>query len=78
MPSRNYREEYRKYQSSTKSKNFDRASRNKARRKLMALGAVSKGDGMDIDHRNKNPRDNSRGNLRITSRKLNRGKYRVA
>tara|TARA_B100001939_G_scaffold314861_1_gene299609 strand:+ start:588 stop:821 length:234 start_codon:yes stop_codon:yes gene_type:complete len=77
MPSRNYREEYRKYQSSTKSK-LDRASRNKARRKLMALGAVSKGDGMDIDHRNKNPRDNSRGNLRITSRKLNRGKYRVA
>lgn len=77
MRSRNYREEYRKYQSSTKSK-LDRASRNKARRKLMALGAVSKGDGMDIDHRNKNPRDNSRGNLRITSRKLNRGKYRVA
>ena len=77
MPSRNYREEYRKYQSSTKSK-LDRASRNKARRKLMALGAVSKGDGKDVDHRNKNPRDNSRGNLRITSRKLNRGKYRVA
>ena len=77
MASRNYREEYRKYQSSTKSK-LDRASRNKARRKLMALGAVSKGDGKDIDHRNKNPRDNSRSNLRITSRKLNRGKYRVA
>jgi hypothetical protein len=77
MPSRDYKTEYRKYQSSTKSK-LDRASRNKARRRLMALGAVSKGDGKDIDHRDKNPRNNSRSNLRITSKKLNRGKYRVA
>lgn len=77
MANRNYKEEYRKYQSSTKSK-LDRASRNRARRRLMALGAVSKGDGKDIDHRNKNPRDNSMSNLRVTSKKLNRGKYRVA
>jgi hypothetical protein len=77
MANRNYREEYRKYQSSTKSK-LDRASRNRARRRLMALGAVSKGDGKDIDHKNKNPRDNSMSNLRVTSKKLNRGKYRVA
>jgi hypothetical protein len=77
MANRNYRKEYRKYQSSTKSK-LDRASRNRARRRLMALGAVSKGDGKDIDHRNKNPRDNSMSNLRVTSKKLNRGKYRVA
>jgi len=77
MPNRNYREEYRKFQSSSKSK-LDRASRNRARRKLMASGAVSKGDGKDIDHRDKNPRNNSRSNLRITSKKLNRGKYRVA
>ena len=77
MANRNYREEYRKYQSSTKSK-LDRASRNRARRRLMALGAVSKGDGKDIDHRNNNPRDNSMYNLRVTSKKLNRGKYRVA
>lgn len=77
MANRNYREEYRKYQSSTESK-LDRASRNRARRRLMALGAVSKGDGKDIDHKNKNPRDNSMSNLRVTSKKLNRGKYRVA
>jgi len=77
MANRNYREEYRKYQTSTKSK-LDRASRNRARRRLMALGAVSKGDGKDIDHKNKNPRDNSMSNLRVTSKKLNRGKYRVA
>jgi len=74
---RNYKAEYRKYQSSAKSK-LDRASRNRARRRLMKLGAVSKGDGKDIDHRDKNPRNNARSNLRVTSRKLNRGKYRVA
>ena len=77
MRSRNYKAEYRKYQSSTKSK-LDRASRNRARRRLARLGAVSKGDGRDIDHRNKNPRDNSMSNLRVTSKKLNRGKYRVS
>ena len=71
---RNYKEEYRKYQSSTKSKK-DRASRNKVRRKLMAQGRVRKGDGMDIDHKDGNPRNNSRKNLRVTSRSYNRGKH---
>lgn len=74
--SRNYKKEYKKYQSSTKSKK-DRASRNKIRRKLMAEGRVRKGDGKDIDHKDGNPRNNSRKNLRVTSKKLNRGKYRV-
>lgn len=71
---RNYKEEYRKYQSSTKSKK-DRASRNKVRRKLMAQGRVRRGDGMDIDHKDGNPRNNSRKNLRVTSKSYNRGKH---
>jgi hypothetical protein len=71
---RNYKEEYRKYQSSTKSKK-DRASRNKVRRKLMAQGRVRKGDGMDIDHKDGNPRNNSRKNLKVTSKSYNRGKH---
>ena len=71
---RNYKEEYRKYQSSTKSKK-DRASRNKVRRKLMAQSRVRKGDGKDIDHKDGNPRNNSRKNLRVTSRSYNRGKH---
>lgn len=74
--SRDYKKEYKKYQSSTKSKK-DRASRNKVRRKFMAEGKVRKGDGKDIDHKDGNPRNNSRKNLRVTSKKLNRGKYRV-
>ena len=71
---RNYKEEYRKYQSSTKSKK-DRASRNKVRRKLMAQGRVRKGDGRDIDHKDGNPRNNSRKNLKVTSKSYNRGKH---
>ena len=77
MATRNYREEYDKYQSSSKSKK-DRAKRNAARRKLMALGAVSKGDGKDVHHRDNNPQNNNRSNLQVTSRKKNRGKLRVA
>ena len=72
MAIRNYKKEYKKFQSSAKSKK-DRAGRNRARRRLMALGAVSKGDGKDIDHRDKNPRNNARSNLRISE--VNYSKY---
>ena len=70
---RNYRDEYLKFQSSTESKR-DRASRNKVRRAAEREGRVSKGDGKDVDHRNGNPRDNRRSNLRVTSRSANRSR----
>lgn len=73
---RNYKEEYKRYQSSTSSKK-DRASRNKIRRRLLASGRVKKGDGKDIDHKDGNPRNNSSNNIRVVSKKLNRGRYRV-
>ena len=76
MARRNYRLEYQKYQSSEKAK-LERASRNRARRELMAKGVVAKGDGKDVDHIDSNPRNNSRSNLRVTSAHLNRGKLRV-
>jgi len=76
MSTRNYKEEYRKYQSSPSQK-LDRAARNRARRELMAKGLVHKGDGKDVDHKNSNPQDNSPDNLRVVSAKLNRGKLRV-
>ena len=52
---RNYKDEYAKFQSSTKSKK-DRASRNKVRRAALRSGRVKKGDGRDIDHGSPFPR----------------------
>ena len=72
MP-RDYKAEYAKFPSSAKSKK-DRASRNRVRREAEREGRVSKGDGKDVDHRNGNPRDNRRSNLRVVSRSRNRAK----
>lgn len=68
---RNYRAEYDNYHAKPEQKKR-RASRNKARRKLIASGAVRKGDGKDIDHKDGNPRNNSRSNLRVQSKSSNR------
>ena len=70
---RNYKDEYAKFQSSTKSKK-DRASRNKVRRAALRSGRVKKGDGRDIDHLDGNPRNNSKKNLRVVSKSKNRAK----
>ena len=68
---RNYKRKYSKFQSSTKSKK-DRASRNKVRRKMLKTGAVRKGDKKDIDHKDGNPKNNKKSNLRVVSRSKNR------
>ncbi len=73
MATRNYRKEYKKFQSSKKSKK-DRASRNRARRLLIRSGRAHKGDGKDVDHHDGNPRNNRRSNLRVISKKKNRAK----
>lgn len=49
-----------------------RAARNAARRKMIAAGKVSKGDGKDVAHRNNNPRDNRTKNLAVQSKIKNR------
>ena len=49
MAKRDYKEEYRKFQSSKEQKK-KRADRNKARRKAIKNGTVKKGDGMDMSH----------------------------
>lgn len=73
---RDYKAEYRNYQSSPEDKK-NRAARNRARLLAIKEGKVRKGDGKDIDHKDGNPQNNSPSNTRVTSRKLNRGKYRV-
>jgi len=70
---RNYRKEYRDYHSKPKQiKN--RSSRNKARAIMKKIRGIKSIKGKDIDHKNKNPRDNRIKNLRVRSVKLNRGR----
>jgi hypothetical protein len=70
---RNYAKEYADYHSRPAQKK-NRASRNAARRSMIAAGRVRKGDGKDVDHRDGNPRDNRAGNLSVMSRSANRAK----
>tara|TARA_X000001382_G_C3159907_1_gene175851 strand:+ start:574 stop:780 length:207 start_codon:yes stop_codon:yes gene_type:complete len=65
--------EYKKYHSSEKMKK-ERALRNRNRRQALREGRVSKGDGKHIDHKDGNPKNNSKGNLRVISGKKNRKK----
>ena len=51
-----------------------RAARNESRRKLEREGTVRKGDGKDVHHKNNNPKDTRRGNLRAESKSKNRAR----
>ncbi len=68
---RDYRKEYDNYHSSAKQRK-NRSSRVLARRKMIKSGSASKGDGKDVHHKDGNPKNNSRSNLSIASRKTNR------
>jgi hypothetical protein len=70
---RDYQKEYKATQGTTKGK-LDRAARNRARAKMIKAGRVKKGDGLEVDHKNFNPRDGSNSNLRVVSQKVNRSK----
>ena len=70
---RNYKREYQKYHSKPEQKR-NRASRNAARRAMIRAGAAKKGDGKDVDHKNRNPLDNRLGNLRMISKSRNRSR----
>jgi|TARA_R110000751_G_scaffold291357_1_gene398274 hypothetical protein len=68
---RDYGKEYANYQGKPEQI-AKRSSRNKARAAMMKGGVVKKGDGKDVDHKNKNPKDNKRANLRAQSKYKNR------
>lgn len=51
-----------------------RMARNRARYAMEKAGKVSKGDGRDVDHKNGNPMDNSKGNLRVQKKSVNRSR----
>lgn len=70
---RNYKKEYADYHAKPAQKKR-RAGRNKGRRLLERAGAVRKGDGKDVDHKDHNTMNNSRRNLRVMSKHRNRSK----
>jgi hypothetical protein len=69
---RNYKKEYKNYHSSEEQKK-DRAGRNGARRMLKKKHGNSL-LGKDVDHKDRNPRNNSISNLRIQSKSANRSR----
>jgi len=70
---RDYKSEYQNYHAKPEQKKR-RAARNSARRKMERDGRVSKGDGKDVDHRDRNPKNNSPSNLRVQSKSQNRSR----
>jgi len=73
---RDYGKEYRQYHAKPLQKKR-RAQRNAARRKMGSAGRVRKGDGKDVDHRDRNTSNNAPGNLRVQSKARNRGRNSI-
>ena len=69
---RDYRSEYKNYHSKPQQRK-NRSSRNLARR-LMKKKLGIKLNGKDVDHKDRNPRNNSMSNLRIRSKSSNRSR----
>lgn len=72
---RDYKQEYRNYHGKPEQLK-KRSSRNAARRLMERAGLVRKGDKKDVHHKNRNPLQNNRSNLSITSRSKNRSNNR--
>ena len=68
---RDYAREYRNYHSKPEQRK-NRSSRNLARRLMKKKVGIKALRGKDIDHKDKNPRNNSRSNLRVRSKSANR------
>lgn len=60
-----------KYDKSPKRMAANRA-RKKARYEMEKAGSVSKHDGKDVDHKDGNPTNNAKSNLRVLARARNR------
>ena len=69
---RNYKTEYKNYHSKTEQKK-NRAGRNGARR-IMKKKFGNSILGRDVDHKDRNPRNNSKSNLRLQSKSSNRSR----
>ena len=70
---RNYKAEYEKYQGKPEQI-ANRSKRNQARREMEKKGLVSRGDGMDVDHKRPMAKGggNGHGNLQVKPKSANR------
>ena len=68
---RNYKKEYKNYQGKPEQKKR-RAMRNKVRRMLTRAGKVKKGDGKDVHHKDLNPMNYKKSNLKVVRKSKNR------
>ena len=69
---RDYKKEYESYHKKPEQRRRN-DSRKAARRLMVKKHGASKLAGKDIDHKDRNPKNNSKSNLRIQSKKTNRG-----
>jgi len=69
---RDYKKEYENYHKRPEQRRRN-DSRKAARRLMVKKHGASKLAGKDIDHKDRNPKNNSTSNLRIQSKKTNRG-----
>jgi hypothetical protein len=72
MP-RNYRKEYDEYHG-TPEQIKNRASRNAARATMAKKHGKAALKGKEVDHKDGNPKNNSKKNLQLMSRRANRKK----
>jgi len=73
MANRNYAKEYREYHGRPEQIKR-RAGRVMARRLMIKKKGKAAVAGKDVDHKDRNPRNNSASNLRIESISKNRGR----
>ena len=69
---RDYKKEYANYHSKPEQKK-NRAGRNSARRMMKKKHGNSL-LGRDVDHKDRNPRNNTISNLRVQSKSMNRSR----
>ena len=70
---RDYKKEYQNYHSKPEQR-ANRSKRTLARRQMEKEGKCEKGDGMDVDHKDGNPQNNNKSNLRMMTANKNRGR----